>query len=369
MNINSIIPYYPTYQILDNIISEDKKFINLFIDLKACATGLFVKDIISEIIDNTDISNTIDTSIFSSLLFMLIYHKKYSLKKNKKIRFLIFSEMGGSYYHKNIFKKYKANRHINDFYLLDMASMEKLNNIVKKNILLMEKFLNKFPNVYYFNMRNLEADFIPYFLIKYTNISKDDFFVNIIYSSDHDMKQCLSLPNTKIYQRKRNSNNILSEGMAIQSEIKNKKKYDRIDDKYFPLFLSIVGDSSDEIPGINGIGPARCIKILPDVIKIFGDIEDIEKNIMENGNLKSHSDDVKNKVIDEDIIVRNLKLISFNILSQKILNSSKEYFANNKKYIKSILKKEEILNPDNIIELLIKMNIDFYEDDIYYLFE
>lgn len=92
-----------------------------------------------------------------------------------------------------------------------------------------------------------------------------------------------------------------------------------------PLFKVLVGDNSDNIPGVPGIGPKRAVKILERAssletlkfrLKDFG--EDVRKSMEENW----------------DILERNINLVTLQILPKKIIL---------KPYNKEELKKEELL--------------------------
>ncbi|MCX7941981.1 MAG: DNA polymerase I [Dictyoglomaceae bacterium] len=110
----------------------------------------------------------------------------------------------------------------------------------------------------------------------------------------------------------------------IYDESKVKERFGVLPWK-LPLFKVLVGDNSDNIPGIPGIGPKRAVKILEKVSSLetlkfsLRDIdEDIKKNIEENW----------------DILERNIRLVSLKILPKKITL---------KPYDENELKKEELL--------------------------
>ncbi len=90
-----------------------------------------------------------------------------------------------------------------------------------------------------------------------------------------------------------------------------------------PLFKVLVGDNSDNIPGIPGIGPKRALKILGKVstlealkYKLKNFDEDIRKSIEENWN----------------VLERNINLVSLQVLPKKITLKpyNKDEFKNEK---------------------------------------
>ena len=107
-----------------------------------------------------------DTSVFSSLISFLAFHKRYSLNRGVKIKYYIFFESGKSYYHLNICKKYKIGRRIDDLYGLDHEKRELFFKVLNANYDMIENACNKIPDIKVVRLQNLEADFIPYYLIR-----------------------------------------------------------------------------------------------------------------------------------------------------------------------------------------------------------
>ena len=123
MHPSSLLSYYPTYAILDEIVSfGNYKKLNIFIDLKNALQTTYMKHAIENIIDNSKGSKHIDTSVFSSLISFLSFHKIYGVKRGIDTNFIIFFETGQSFYHKNIDKSYKISRRIDDLYEIGRAS-------------------------------------------------------------------------------------------------------------------------------------------------------------------------------------------------------------------------------------------------------
>jgi len=115
MHPSSLLSYYPTYSILDEIIAiNNYNTLNIFIDLKNTLQTTYMEHAIVNILENSKNLKYLDTSIFSSLIAFLSFHKMYGMKRGIDLNFIIFLESGHSYYHKNISKKYKISRRIDD---------------------------------------------------------------------------------------------------------------------------------------------------------------------------------------------------------------------------------------------------------------
>ena len=72
MHPSSLLSYYPTYQILDEIVSYGNyKKLNIFIDLKNVMQSTYMEHAIVNIIENSKNSKFMDTSVFSSLVSFL----------------------------------------------------------------------------------------------------------------------------------------------------------------------------------------------------------------------------------------------------------------------------------------------------------
>ena len=140
MHPSSIISYYPTYAILDEIVSyKNYKKINIFVDLKNAMQTLYMEHAVVNLVESSIRSKFIDTSIFTSLISFLSFHKIYSLKRNIDIDFYVFFETGQSFYHKNIDKRYKSSRKQDDLYGLDKEKRELFFEIIQKNLQLIDQ--------------------------------------------------------------------------------------------------------------------------------------------------------------------------------------------------------------------------------------
>ena len=366
MHPTQIISYYPNYALLDQIVSKGYKNLNLFIDLKNCAQSLYQKHCIDMLLENSYKSNYIDSSIFTSVLSFLSFHKLYAVKRKLNINVYIFFESGYSYYHTNLSKKYKVSRKIDDLYGLDHKQKEDFYSIVRNNYLLIEKVFNRVPHINVIRLENLEADFIPYYLIK-NNMVNNINSANIIYSNDHDLKQTLLNKDCFIFSKAHKVKKIISKGEVMTAELK--KECD-IPDEYLPFYMSIIGDNGDDVEGINGIGPMTFVKIFDQLQATTGGMSNLYDNVFnENPIFNISSNQTSNlhlkKIIQAEETAKqistNMKLVSFELLSR---------YLDNPRTTEMIQKKEQIINclntPKVLKEPIIKaleMNRIFLESD------
>jgi len=176
--------------ILDEICSYGNyKKLTIFIDLKNTLQTTYMEHAIVNILENTKQMKFMDTSIFSSLISFLGFHKIYGMKRGLDINFIIFFESGHSYYHQNISKKYKISRKIDDLYGLEREDRELFWSVLSNNFKLIEKACNKLPKVKVINMSHFEADFIPYYLLSRKKVEYDGTVGYITYFNDNDLMQ------------------------------------------------------------------------------------------------------------------------------------------------------------------------------------
>lgn len=370
MHPSSLLSYYPDYSILDQAISlkPNTKKLNLFFDLKNNLQSTYMQHTIVNIIETTKKSRIIDTSVFLSLISFLSFHKIYSIKRNIDIDFYIFFESGVSYYHKNISKQYKISRRIDDLYGLDRQDRDLFYDVLSKNYQLIEKVLNKIPKVNVIRLPNFEADFIPYYLITRNKIPQDNC-VNIIYSNDHDLRQCIN-DNTIIYSKTQKEKRIISKNEVMKNEL---KKECSIPDEYLPLSIAIIGDTGDDIEGISKIGPSRFLEISDELISILGPMNSVYDKICSKTNMF----DIKccpsgnkylNKVISEENnnskISNNLKLASFELISREFENPSNTEILAKRDNLNNLLENKTISSLEGIKKGLQLIGVEILTDDL-----
>lgn len=322
-----VFSYYPKYQYLDNLISISKrKRMKLYIDVKGCATAVFQQWAVQTILAQSKGSSVVDTSLFSGILEFIAYHKLYSKKRNIPIEMYFFMETGNSSYHTSVYPDYKAHRKDVDFFGLNEQDREYYLGVLRKNYIVASKVINKIPDCYFIKLDYLEADFMPYYLMKYELDKNDvDASINVIYSLDKDMHQCLDSPN--IYQFFRHYKNVkmLDQTNFLSSWFKLESYEMNNAADWFPLILAILGDDCDGIPGIKGIGGVTIREMFEELKVICNySMNNVYDNIrfkksIFNRDVKTESKPIKKVLDNEEIIVRNLKLISYKLLVDSML--------------------------------------------------
>ncbi|KXT29196.1 5'-3' exonuclease, C-terminal SAM fold family protein [Candidatus Phytoplasma oryzae] len=146
-------------------------------------------------------------------------------------------------------------------------------NQLISQIELIKKYL-KLSGIKYHSQSGYEADDIIGTLAK--KASKDKISV-LIFSSDRDFLQLID-NNITICLIKKGLKNVIYYNEDILWNELNLKSYQIID------FKSIVGDHSDNIPGIPRIGPKTAIKLLnkfDNLENIFNNLQNIDNKIRE----------------------------------------------------------------------------------------
>jgi len=321
-------------------IDELKKYekIHIYIDLKNSFKALYIENVYQELVEQTySQNNFISSLIFQSILLYVSKWKELirSLDNIKEWKIFIANDYGESIYHNNISKSYKVSRCLSTS-LLDMRLsnieeqtdvVESVKNKVKENVLklktklltdentkrisklqekfrpirnnnfnMAERFLNRYvKNVYFITLKNIESDFVPYYLIT-RKFKDDDKILHIICSNDHDMYQALLYDN--IIQIFSSSKGVVTldkktvipyylyHSFGFLDNVK-RELCSKITIKDLPILMSLSGDMGDDIVGLDGVGPVTAAKMLLDrrvTSSVIGDIDEL-KNRVNNGGM------------------------------------------------------------------------------------
>lgn len=381
MNIAQLINYYPKYEYLDNIVaSSSAKKINIFVDLKGCIQSLYQEWAIRYLIDQSnkksDGARYIDDSLFASVLEFINFHKIYARKRSIELNLYIFSERGESTYHINIYKDYKKNRG-NTLSFLTTEQRDIFRLVLNRNFDLIENIGNRIPNIYVIKLDHLEADFIPYHIRKCLLGSFKEHETDIIYSVDKDMLQCLDNPNTYIFYKHYMSHKILDHKTAYTHYLKKDWNYPEIGLEWFPLLLSINGDSSDGFDGVKGLGPSFLTKNIKEVIKLVGgSVDEMYRRIQNKSNIFDPQNRTNNKnidklICDQDKIIRNLKLSSYKLINDYLIGGYPLDTIQKNRYItETINNKEKIENGAVVLSAFKRAGLttNLLEQTIYNIF-
>ncbi len=377
MQPSTLLSYYPNYALLDEARSlvGNPTNINLFIDLKNVLRGIYMKHAVENIVESTRRSHYTDTSIFSSVLTFLSFHKIWAYKRGVNVNFFMFFETGHSVYHLNVDKTYKCSRKVSSIYGVDSVYQEEFFQILHANLQLIEKACNGFPNVYVIRLHNLECDFIPYYFLTRAQFGKNSNQLNMIYSNDKDMWQSIT-NKTFVFSKTGKVKKLITPGNIMSKFLKRECK---IDDSYFPLAKAIWGDTGDDIDGVNGVGPANIIKIFPTLQEMIGPMDDVYDNIqnrlpifnvipskIENKKLKS----VVDAEINDGLLTKNLKLISFELLSRAVDDPMESKMNDRKDHLRKLINEKEIIKLNVMSDTLKRFNVTLDEDalnSIYHL--
>lgn len=220
--------------------------------------------------------------------------------------YILWEQGGGSSRRKSIYEGYKANRAKDQNTMkeiksdrLDKKWIQSDSNNKSQQTQILISILKNLP-VRQLYVSDCEADDLISYLVK--NKFKNNNCRKIIVSSDKDFYQLLDDTNVNIFDP------------AKKIFITNKfveEKY-KISPNNFVLARAIVGDPSDNIPGVSGIGLPTIAKRFPEFLDETKDFfmeelfEICEQRIKEGSKIKVYS-----SILDDRIsIERNWKLMN-----------------------------------------------------------
>jgi hypothetical protein len=374
MHPSSLLSYYPTYAILDEILAKNNyKKLNIYMDLKNNLQSTYMEHAIVNILENSKKSNKIDTSVFSSVVSFLSFHKIYGIKRGVDINFYIFYESGKSSYHLNIDKNYKVSRAIDDLYGLDREDKDRFFKILESNFQLVEKTFNKVPKIKVIRLPRFEADFIPYYLLSRQKVSYDGSVAHVIYSNDHDLHQCVT-DHSFVYSKSGKYKKIITKDNVMKEFL---KRDCNIPDSYLPLAMSIVGDSGDDVTGVKDVGPARFFAMFQELVKYTGNMGQIYDRVRKGDIIFDPiPENAKNKYLrkvvqqelENKVVSNNLRLVSFELISRELDDPSSTEILEKRKLIEKILDTNEIVPCESLKKALEMHQVYLEESSLDFLY-
>ena len=160
-------------------------------------------------------------------------------------------------------------------------------------------------------------------LIKLDSYEADDIIGTVTNSVDNKENHIYIVSGDKdLMQLVNDSTSVYSLGNKFKpTTIYNKKKV--IDKWHLPPdkiidYLALVGDSSDNIPGVEGVGPKTAVKLINE----YGDVENIYDSLDEIKNIKLRerlSNSKPNALLSKELVALDLKVpIKFNLNEMKV---------------------------------------------------
>lgn len=211
----------------------------------------------------------------------------------------------------------KSNR--KQFYPEYKANRESVPNELKSQIKYLKKFFDSIE-VPYLTEDYMEADD----LINYVALSSKDKYSIIIVSSDKDLHYLTCNENIKIYDPFKN--------IIIDKKYLNENYCNNCTEEKIWLYYALIGDVSDNIPGVNGLGKKTAEKIISE----YSSIEDFYNNFELNKNLTKK---IKEKILSQkENAFLSYKLVKPD-LSIKGKNNINEILQNLKEFNKLSMNK------------------------------
>ena len=262
--------------------------------------------------------------------------------------YVIFDGAGSSNNRKNLLPEYKSGRN-----LQRITNWEAFDNLEDEHdakvdqIVRIIQYLKTLP-VKTIGIPKVEADDIIAYLSDVIPQKKEDKV--FIVSSDKDFLQLIN-ENVIVYRP------MEKEYYTVDTVIEKFK----MSPNNFILYKTLMGDNSDKVVGIKGLGPKKLYKLFPELSERDMTLDDIYKICEEK---------FKENVIYARIL-QNFSSIETNF---KIMDLSKPMIdKNDEKYLDSVVKSKDILYlPDQFISMYnqdqlggIIRNLDFWVKDCF----
>jgi len=216
-----------------------------------------------------------------TVMYGFIKMLQHMVQKHSPEQIFVCWDYGGSKPKKDFYPDYKGNR----------KHDSTLHEEVSRQIKLLHGIL-PLLKVQVVQTRGVEADDIIWYISK--KLSEDGKDV-LVTSSDQDLLQCI---NTKT--------SVYSPARKIEITLDNFRDIYGVEHKSFVDYKALVGDTSDNIKGVEGIGK----KTASDLLTKYGSIVHMVKDEEAIEHLKKSKRTAK--ILDKEnikVIIRNLKLM------------------------------------------------------------
>lgn len=257
----------PDKLIFDKLIEKQYKNIIFYIDMMSISRGYFNKQVATLEICSYSEKRELPTLFISELKQFL--SRLYNLYAQYSPKFIIFYDSGHENQNRNFSSTYKADSGGGLNAILEDDELQLFRQIKQYYFeQVNEKFnVKNVSKVLY--LKNIETDYIPYFVLDNNLLnSNDPSIANIILSVDKDLLQICEFDNAyqaiSVYLKSesRISSTLYDKDNAIEYIFKNFKR-GFLTAKYIPLILALAGDKADQIPNLfKGLGFAKAIDLI-----------------------------------------------------------------------------------------------------------
>ena len=355
---------------IDSIISKNGfKQLCVFVDLKNILTSIFIEQVCDEIMCVSNNQRKLDSSIFQSILAYSAYWKEFGFRRGLPIKIIFCTDIGISSYHLAIDKDYKESRVITTS--TSPVQSEFMKEIRDKNFLLVENICNRLSDIYFFCLKFLESDFLPYYIIT-RKLNHLDNTLFIVCSNDKDLLQTVIKPNIIMINKKRGIRNLVDQETALvnylqlnrmssKTSIKLSGAVSRLRAEHIPMLMAIVGDPGDDVKGVNGIGPIKAAEFFGETIigDLIGDYDSLNNRVDSGGKFfledRIGISQIPKKwqkiFLENNLVTNSYKLVSFEMLSRWLDKVDSLDKIKHKSYIEKMLSKKDqsLINDSNYL--------------------
>lgn len=194
----------------------------------------------------------------------------------------LFAEHGDTLYHDRIDPGYKRDRKKRAKTSLPTEYLrDKFSRVLHENIKYLQTVLNtRGSGIKLIYLEDLEADFVASQIVNMHQVANPrDMYetLTVTFSKDKDLTQAISKNHIQLTKNPKQDYKIYTTENIFTSIIKNKKLDPHgLPTNMFTLALGIIGDSSDSVDGIKGIGEVAVFNILKEFEKEFEAVVDYE---------------------------------------------------------------------------------------------